>query len=417
MKVLVLTCCLLALAMAAPVRKARDLSSGSSERYSRFFQPFYPPYFPFPPFFNRPPFYQPFPRYPPFPGFNYPGFANIPVFNGFERRAIPGASKVRGNNVEESAPQEFSLINGASISSEVSLEDTSSIEDNDYRLSLVNVPHDLPDYGDPRVSDYGHPRVPDYGHPRVPDYGHPRVPDYGDPRVPDYDGAVTPDEELPGVPDYEVPFGPGVDTDVDIGFDQQSSRDTANEGSNTEEPTGVLPYSDSSQNLDSLGLTQEDNQMTRDSNEGAGHHEAVNEPTEQDLNHGETLNTQEFVDQQGSSEDLTEESQTDETQNVDANPMDTELTAYEDDSYEDDADIGFIDNNHNYNGDVESEFNGADSNQRTSSDSDETDLDAGEIEFNDNDGNAEDSSEDVTNISNVEDDSVLGENSETNFSI
>ncbi|XP_072110888.1 uncharacterized protein [Mobula birostris] len=390
MKVVVLSSCLLAMALAAPVWKARSLNSGSNERYSRYFQPFYPSYYPFSPY-HRFPFYR-HPKFSYFPGFIYPGYGQVPVFNDFERHVNPGASNVKENDVEESAPEEYSMVNGASISSEVSLEDSSSVED-DYRITSVNAPSELPDDK------------------------YPGVPDYTYPGVPDYEGPVTPDEEFPRVPDYEEPFIPGVDTGVDVDFHQQSSKDT--EG--VEEPIGVLPYSDSLQNFDSLGLTREDNEMVVGSNEDDGHHEAVSEPTGKDADQGESLKSQEYVEQQRTNEDLAEEPQSHE--DVDANLRDTDFTPYNNDedgdSYEGDDnyddDYGFADNNQNHNDGTESEFNEPDSNQKISADSAETDFNAGGIEFNENNSDDEDSSEDVTSKGTAEDDSVLDDYSEANF--
>ncbi|XP_072898442.1 uncharacterized protein [Hemitrygon akajei] len=395
MKVVVLSSCLLAVALAAPVWKTRSLNSGSNERYARYFQPFNPPYYPFQPYLRFP--YHRYPSFPFFPGVTYPDYRQVPVFHGFERQANPGASNVKVNYVEESAPEEYSMVNGASFSSEVSLEDSSSVED-DYRITFVNVPSELPDDR------------------------YPGVPDYMYPGVPDYEGPVTPDEEFPGVPDYEGPFIPGIDTSVNVDFHQQSPKDTASEGSNVEEVTGVLPLSDSLQSFDSRGLTQEDNEMVVGSNEDAGHHEAASEPTEKDTDQGEIWNSQEPVGQQRSNEDSVEEPQSHE--NVDASLRDMDFTTHDNDedgdSYEDDDNYddhyGFVDNNQNHNDGTESEFNEPDSNQKISLDSDETDLNAGGIEFNENNSDDKDSSEDVTSKSTVEDDSVLDENSETNFS-
>ncbi|XP_078269068.1 uncharacterized protein LOC144601015 isoform X2 [Rhinoraja longicauda] len=496
MKVVILSSCLLALTLT--------FVSGRP-RYSRYFRPFYPSYFPYTPY-NRPPYYMPFPgnNYPGknYPGFNYPGYGRVPVFNGFGRNSNPGAARAENKLVDEGSHQEYSLINVDSRSSEISREDTSSDEDDDYRFPSVNevpdygyprvpdyglprvpdyglprvpdyeqpgvpdyvhprvpdyqhprvpdyqqprVPdyeqHGVPDYEHPRVPDYVHPRVPDYVHPRVPDYVHPRVPDYQQPRVPDYEHpgvpdyahpgvpdyahpgvpdyeeAVTPEEEFPAVPDYEGPMMPGLGVGIDTRLEGHSSKGAEEGGSNTEDPTSVLPYSDSSQSADSRGLNLEDDQIFTGDNQTTSLHEETNGPAGVDYNPQRTLSQEGFVDQSRTVEDTTKEDQTaekhsetdlttfttqEDSDSEDQGRYEDQYSFPEDNSYEDDD---LSDYNQEGNDEIGSEFSRAGSNQRSSSESVEMGLDASVVEAdNDHDDDEEDSSEDVTNRSQAEDD-------------
>ncbi|XP_032876043.1 uncharacterized protein LOC116972439 [Amblyraja radiata] len=401
------------------------------------------------------------------PGYNFRGNGQVPIFNGFERNGNPGAAREEENLVDEGSPREYSIINVDSQSSDISREDTSSDEDDDHSVPFGNEVPDylhpgvpdyaqpelpdyvyprvpdyglprvpdyglprvpdyglprVPDYGHPRVPDYGLPRVPDYGHPRVPDYGlprvpdsaHPRVPDYGHPRVPDYEEAVTQEEEFPGEPDYEGPFIPGMDTDIDVGLERQSSKGAEDGTSNAEDPTSVLPYSDSSQSTDSHGLNLEEDQIFTGSNQTAGLQEEVNGPAGEDSNPEQTLSNEGFVDLPRTVEDSAKEDQTAE------DPRNTDLTTFttKDDSRSEDlgryeVQYRFTEDNHyevddlsDYylegNDETESEFSRAGSNRSSPSESDEMGLDAGVVEVTDDDD--EDSSEDVTNKSQAEGD-------------
>ncbi|XP_055500165.1 uncharacterized protein LOC129702408 [Leucoraja erinacea] len=528
MKAVILSSCLLVVTLtlvsARPVQNARGLNSGSDEGYSRYFRSLYPSYYPYTPYFRRP-YYRTFPgsnfpginfpgiNFPGynFPGYNfpgskYPGYGRVPIFNGFERNGNPGAAREEENLVDEGTPREYSIINVDSQSSDISREDTSSDEDDDYSVpygnevpdylhpgvpdyaqpelpdyvyprvpdyGLPRVPDSaqprvpdsahprVPDYGHPRVPDYGHPRVPDsaqprvpdYGHPRVPDYGHPRVPDYGlprvpdyglprvpdsahprvpdsahgHPRVPDYEEAVTQEEGFPGEPDYEGPFIPGMDTDIDVGFERQSSKGAEDGTSNAEDPTSVLPYSDSSQSTDSHGQNLEEDQIFTGSNQTAGLQEEVNGPAGEDSNPEQTLSNEGFVDLPRTVEDSAKEDQTAE------DPRNTDLTTFttEDDSRSEDLgryedQYRFTEDNHyedddlsDYyqegNDETESEFSRAGSNRSSSSESDEMGLHAGDVEDTDDD---EDSSEDVTNKSQAEGDWARGdEDMDANYSL
>ncbi|XP_067831575.1 uncharacterized protein [Heptranchias perlo] len=355
MKIAILLTYLAAIGFARPVRKARDLDSNSDERFSRYYQRFnpfiYSPFGPFRPTYHMRPFYPNYGYYPNqpyypgynYPHFNYPNYARMPMFNGYATSDDPKPSTVKGvNYVGENAPPDHSVnrkSSAHSVSSELSLEDTSSMEDTDFRVLFENVP-----YGEP---------------------------DYEVPVVPDYEVPVVPDYEVPVVPDYEVPAVPGVDTNaVDVGFDQKNSEELATEVSNAEEPASVLPYSDSLQSSDSLGVNLEGDSTIRESNERISYQEVIYKPTGLDLKNDETLNNEESVDQQVSYENSDEDDPTEEneTQNININAVDMDSIALSNDDDDNDRTESNI-NGADYNdGNVvasmeDANYDGADSNE------------------------------------------------------
>ncbi|XP_067903074.1 SPARC-like protein 1 [Heterodontus francisci] len=308
MKTAILTTFLVAVTFASPIRKTRDINSGSNEQLFninqqnippmvRFGNPFLSKYFPlqrtnqnYPnyrvnsrfPFYN---YYNPNQYYPNYndPNYNYhnPSQYYPNIFNGYPTRYNSDPSLARINYLGENGPQ----MNALSMSTEMSAEDTSSMEDTQIIIPFV-------------------------------------------PGVPDYEG--------PFPPDYEGAFAPGVDANaVDVGFDQQNSQELAPEVSNTEEPASVLPYSDSLQRLDSLGLNLEDDSMIGESYEGISQQDVIYEPAGLDVNYDETLNNEEFVNQQASNENSDEDEQTEENENVGTNTMDMNSMALSNDEDDD----------------------------------------------------------------------------------
>ncbi|XP_078397897.1 uncharacterized protein LOC144680545 isoform X2 [Cetorhinus maximus] len=300
MQTLILITCLVAAVFSSPIRKARDISS-SRENYYRYYRQLYPSiynrYFPYRPGFPVQPYYPYLPVNPSFPGnypnyfpnYNIPNYGRIPMYHGFARNSKSQLSKVKTDNVGDS-PQEYSVIRNTrplSMSSEVSFEDSSSLEDNNFRIPFMNEPYDIPDYGIPGNPDYGVPGDLDYGVPGVPD------------------------NERPFLPDNERPFAPWVDTNaVDVGYDQQNSQELSIEVSDTEEPASVLPYSDTVQGMGSLGLNGEDDSMIGYSNEDIRQQNTMYEPAGLDVIYDQTLNNEELANQQMSNENLDEDVQT-----------------------------------------------------------------------------------------------------------
>ncbi|XP_038648792.1 uncharacterized protein LOC119963557 isoform X2 [Scyliorhinus canicula] len=344
MKAVILLPCLMATVFASPIRKVRDLGSNSHENYYRYYQQFYPNmynrYMPFRPGYPMQPNYPYYPHMPMNPGYpgyypnylpnyNYPNYGYIPTYNGFARNSNTQLSKVKeDNNVGEGGLQQYSVISNTrplSMSSEVSFEDSNSMEDTNFRIPFLDVPYGFPHYGIPGNPDFGVPGDPDFGVSENPDYGVPGDPDDEVPRVPDYGVPRFPDYGVPAVPDNEGPFTPGLDTNsAGVGFDQQKSQDPATEVFDTEEPTSVLPYSDYEQGMDSLGLNGVDDSMIGGSNEGLGQQNTIYDPFGLDVKYDQSWNNEEFSDQQTPNENLDEDdlTQEDETQNNGKNSMD-----------------------------------------------------------------------------------------------
>ncbi|XP_072351327.1 uncharacterized protein [Scyliorhinus torazame] len=328
MKTVILFTCLVVTVFASPVRKVRDLGSNSHENYYQYYRHFYPNiynrYSPFRPGFPMQPNYPYYPYMPTnpgypgyypnyFPNYNYPNYGYVPMYNGFGRNSNTQLSKVKeDNNVGEDGLQEYSVISNTrplSMSSEASFEDSSSMEDTNFRIPFMDVPYDLPHYGIPGNPDFGVSENPDYGVPGDPHYEVPRVPDYG----------------VPAVPDNEGPFTPGVDTNAaGVGFDQQNSQDPATDVFDTEEPASVLPFSDYEQGMDSLGLNGEDDSMIGGSNEGVSQQNTIFNPFGLDVIYDQSWNNEEFSNQQTPNENLDEDdlTQEDETQNNGKNTVD-----------------------------------------------------------------------------------------------
>ncbi|XP_048458892.1 uncharacterized protein LOC125484387 [Rhincodon typus] len=307
MQTTVFTMCLAAMAFATPLRKARDLESGSRENYYRYYGQFYPPiyrpYYPYRPGYPGLPFGPYYPIYPRFPGYfpnynklpqypNFPQYPNYgPVYNGFSRNSNSQFSKIKEDNiVGEGDPKEYSVLSNPrplSISSEISFEDSSSMEDTDFRIPFEDVPYD------------------------VPDYGVPGDPDHEGPFSQDNVGPFTPDNEDPFSPDNVGPFTPSVDTNaVDVGVDQQNSQESATDVLNPEQP--VLPYSESVQGVDSLGSNVEDASVISERNKGMSQQNTIFEPTGSDINHDGNVNNEQFANQQMSNGNLDEDDQTEE---------------------------------------------------------------------------------------------------------
>ncbi|XP_078070066.1 uncharacterized protein LOC144494256 [Mustelus asterias] len=386
MKTVIVITCLVAVVFTSPIRKVRNLGSDSYENHYRYYQQFYPPvynrYSPYQPGFPMQPYSPHYPYIPMtprfsgyFPTYNYPNFRQFPVFNGFARNSNSQLPKVKkDNNVIEESPQEYSVIRNTrplSMSSEASYEDSGSMENTNFRIPFLDVPYDVPDYGVPGDTDYGVPGDRDYGVPRNPDYGVPRNPDYGVPRNPDYGVSGNPDYGVSGNPDYGVPrnpdygvprnpdygvprnpdygvprnpdygvpgnsdygvaavpdnkrpFTPEIDANaVDAGFNQQNTKEVATEVLDPEEPASVLPYTDSVQGMDSLGLNGEDYSMIRDVDEGLSQQDTIYEPVGLDEKYDQTLNNEEFSNQQMPTENLDEDDLTLEVEDISKNSVD-----------------------------------------------------------------------------------------------
>ncbi|XP_043529928.1 uncharacterized protein LOC122539298 [Chiloscyllium plagiosum] len=293
MQTVVLTLCLVVVALANPLRKARDLESGSRENnyryYGQFYPPLYRPYYPFQPGYPRVPFSPYYPIYPQFPGYfpsynklpqypNFPQYPNYgPVYNGFSRNSNSELSKIKEDNiVGQGDPQEYSVLSNPrplSISSEVSFEDSSSMEYTDF-MPYENVPYGGPGY-----------EVP------------------GDP---DNEEPFAPDNEDSFLPGNEGPFTPSVDPNaVDVGVEQESETDV----SNPEQP--VLPYTDSVQGGDPLGSNVEDDSVISESHKGLNQQNTISEHR-LDVNRDGNMNNEQFANQQMSNGNLDEDDQTEE---------------------------------------------------------------------------------------------------------
>ncbi|XP_048400137.2 uncharacterized protein LOC125458697 isoform X2 [Stegostoma tigrinum] len=329
MQTTVFSMCLVAMAFANPLRKARDLESGSRENYYRYYGQFYPPiyspYYPYRPGYPGLPFGPYYPIYPRFPGYfpNYnklPQFPNVPqypnygpVYNGFSRNSNSKLSKIKEDNiVGEGDPKEYSVLSNPrplSISSEISFEDSSSMEDSDFGIPYEDVPYDVPDYGGPGD--------PDYEGPYSPDNVGPFTPDNEDPFSPDNVGPFTPDNEDLFSPHNVGPATPSVDTNtMDVGVDQPNSQEPATDVSNPEQP--VLPYSESVQGVDSLGSDVEGASVISESNKRMSRHNTISEPTRLGINHDGNINNEQFANQQMSNGNLDEgdQAEQDEAWNV-----------------------------------------------------------------------------------------------------
>ncbi|XP_067850712.1 SPARC-like protein 1 [Heptranchias perlo] len=376
MKIAILLTYLAAIGFARPVRKARDLDSNSEEQmfnYNR--RTYYPmirqepryrfrqavdPNNPFYPMNRQNPNYNyPNDNYPNYiPNYNYPKYNN-PTYND-RRSNYPNIFNTyptfHDSDVRRVYYMGASSQQSNALSSELSLEDTSSMEGTAFRLPFENVPYVVPDYEVPFVPGYEVPFVPGY--------------------------------EVPVVPDYEVPAVPGVDTNaVDVGFDQNNSEELATEVSNAEEPARVLPYSDSLQSSDSLGVNLEGDSTIRESNERTSYQEVIYKPTGLDLKNDETLNNEESVDQQVSYENSDEDdpSEENETQNIDTNAVDVDSTDLSNDNDDDNDGTESNINRGDSNGGVAADSN--DANGAGSNDDVLTDFNYNNgAEFNTGDG-------------------------------
>ncbi|XP_078422047.1 uncharacterized protein LOC144695015 [Cetorhinus maximus] len=345
MQTLILITCLVAAVFSSPIRKARDMSSSRENLVinpllftnNRLYRPSqigpnyrlnsrFPNYFGYLPNPQNPnhngydvnqqyPNYRD-PNYNYYPSQQYPNYRD-PNYNYYPSQQYPSYP-----NVFNSYPMLFNAypwtgrranvlgVNGVqrnalSMSSEISAEDTNSMEGTLVRIPFINVPFEVPDYGVPGV----------------------------------------PDNEGPFLPDNERPFAPGVDTNaVDVGFDQQNSQELSIEVSDTEEPASILPYSDTVQGMGSLGLNGEDDSMIGYSNEDIRQQNTMYEPAGLDVIYDQTLNNEELANLQMSDENLDEDVQTleDETQNIGTNTVAMNSMAFSND--EDDNDDGIESN-------------------------------------------------------------------------
>ncbi|GCB78355.1 hypothetical protein scyTo_0017729 [Scyliorhinus torazame] len=217
MKTVILFTCLVATVFASPVRKVRDLGSNSHENYYQYYRHFYPNiynrYSPFRPGFPMQPNYPYYPYMPTnpgypgyypnyFPNYNYPNYGYVPMYNGFGRNSNTQLSKVKeDNNVGEDGLQEYSVISNTrplSMSSEASFEDSSSMEDTNFRIPFMDVPYDLPHYGIPGNPDFGVSENPDYGVPGDPHYEVPRTQNNGKNTVDEDSIVLSSDEDIDG---------------------------------------------------------------------------------------------------------------------------------------------------------------------------------------------------------------------------
>ncbi|XP_078060465.1 uncharacterized protein LOC144486179 isoform X2 [Mustelus asterias] len=325
MKTVIVITCLVAVVFTSPIRKVRDLSSSTEvtvvnpfpflnnrlfqtgQRLNRFGSPQDPYFNEYVPLYNPNQYlntnsYIPILNRDPFQRYSY----NTPHFNFYPWTA----SRL---NV---LPVNSAQVNALSTSTEASSEED----------TLVMVPFILEPFSVPGGGVGNNNGVP-----------------------------MVPGDEVPFLPANERPFTPEIDTNaVDAGFNQQNIEELATEVLDPEEPASVLPYTDSVQGMDSLGLNGEDYSMIRDVDEGLSQQDTIYEPVELDEEYDQTLNNEEFSNQQMPTENLDEDDLTleVETQNIGTNTVSMNSMDF---SQEED----------NNNGGTESNLNVAVSNNNT----------------------------------------------------
>ncbi|XP_059507019.1 SPARC-like protein 1 [Stegostoma tigrinum] len=355
MQTTVFSMCLVAMAFANPVRKARDVSTSMESQNFNQLNPLGDPFLfrnlgPYGrrhnsinrflntrlPYYNfngqQFPFYNPNQRFHYFPGQQFPFYnpnQQYPYNGNYPNQRFPYYQ-----NFFPTYPVTRQNVLGVNVGQmdapSMSMEDTTSMEDNLITMPFGNVPFDGSDYGVPFLPGNEDPFLPDNVGPFIPDNEDPFLPGNEDSHSPDNVGPVTPDNEdpfLPGnedshSPDNVGPVTPSVDTNtLDVGVDQLNSQEPATDVSNPEQP--VLPYSESVQGVDSLGSDVEGASVISESNKGMSRHNTISEPTRLGINHDGYINNEQFANQQMSNGNLDEgdQAEQDEIQDIVTNTM------------------------------------------------------------------------------------------------